>query len=252
MEHVSKQEAPSEEEGGLYWFFQGMRRSVGLPTFILMMAFVGFTSLAHEVGLSLPEVMLMTLLIWALPSIVVLTGAISAGIGFVPAFIAVALSAVRLMPMTVALMPMLRDKRSKILHLLFASHFVAVTAWVYAMRELPSLPRSARLPFFIGFGGTVHLVVLCSTSLAYLALPAVEGPVAAGLVLLTPIYFLFSMYQASRSSGDKAALALGLVLGPVFYLLFPGADLLLTGFVGGTTAFTGWALATRRVRLWDR
>ncbi len=248
--HVEEGNEPSEFEGNAYWFRQGAKATFCLPTFILMMAFIGFTSLAHEVGLTLVEVLLMTLFMWALPSIVVLTGAMSVGAGLIPAAIAVALSAVRLMPMTVALMPVLRDeKRTKTWHMLVTSHFVAVTAWVFAMRNLPGMPRAARLPFFAGFGATVHGVVLCSTALSYMALPAIEGPVAAGLVLLTPIYFMFSMYQASRTSGDKAALILGLILGPVFYYFFPGADLLLTGFVGGTVAFVGWLFATRRAEL---
>ncbi|KZK98295.1 AzlC protein [Pseudovibrio sp. Ad5] len=247
---IDEGEDPSEFEGGAYWFRQGAKGAFCLPTLILMMAFVGFTSLAREVGLTLTEVLLMSLFMWALPSIVVLTGAMSAGAGLIPAAIAVALSAVRLMPMTVALMPVLRDeKRTKTWHMLIVSHFVAVTAWVFAMRNLPSMPRAARLPFFAGFGSTVHFVVLCSTALSYIVLPAVEGPIAAGLVLLTPIYFMFSMYQASRTSGDRAALILGLVLGPVFYHFFPGADLLLTGFVGGTIAFAGWLFATRRAEL---
>lgn len=243
-------ESPSEFEGGAYWFRQGAKGAFCLPTLILMMAFVGFTSLAREVGLTLGEVLMMSLLMWALPSIVVLTGAMSAGVGMIPAAIAVALSAVRLMPMTVALIPVLRDgKRTKLWQLFLVSHFVAVTAWVFAMRNLPDLPRAARLPFFAGFGSTVHFVVLCSTALFYIMLPVIPAPLAAGLVLLTPVYFMFSMYQASRTGGDRLALGLGLVLGPVFYLLFPGADLLLTGFVGGTVAFAAWLFATRRARL---
>ncbi len=86
-------------------------------------------------------------------------------------------------------------------------------------------------------------------TVSYVLLPVVDGPIAAGLVMLTPVYFMFSMYQASRTGGDRAALLLGLILGPLFYYLFPGADLLLTGIVGGTVAFTGWLFATRRAEL---
>ncbi len=248
--NVAEGEDPSEFEGGAYWFRQGVKGAVCLPTLILMMAFVGFTSLASEVGLTLVEVLMMSLFLWALPSIVVLTGAMSVGAGLIPTAIAVAFSAVRLMPMTVALMPILRDgKRTKTWHMLVVSHFVAVTAWVFAMRNLPSFPRAARLPFFAGFGAAVQLAVLCSTTVSYVLLPVVDGPIAAGLVMLTPVYFMFSMYQASRTGGDRAALLLGLILGPLFYYLFPGADLLLTGIVGGTVAFAGWLFATRRAEL---
>lgn len=227
------------------WALRGMRAAVSIPALILTAAFVGYASLARESGLTLGQTLAMTGLIWALPSIVVLTGAISSGLGMVPAAIAVALASVRLMPMTMALMPILRDeRRPRRLLLLLASHFIAVTAWVFAMRNLESLPRAGRLPFFLGFGSSLTGFVFCMTGIAYLLVEGMPPMVAGALAMLTPIYFLCSMWSASRVSADKAALLAGLLLGPVFYLAAPGLDLLWTGLVGGTLAY----LATRFAR----
>lgn len=225
---------------GREWFFLGMRASISIPALILTAAFVGFAGLARETGLSLAETLVMTGLIWALPSIVVLTGALSSGMGLVPAAIAVALASVRLMPMTMALMPMVKmPGKTKNWHLLIASHFVAVTAWVFAMRTLPDLPREARLPYFAGFGSGVTSFVFCMTGIAYMAVERLPDVVAGALVLLTPVYFLCSLWGAARLNVDKAAMVVGLVLGPVVYLYLPGLDLLWTGLVGGTATFFG-------------
>ncbi len=63
-------------------------------------------------------------------------------------------------------------------------------------------------------------------------------PMAAGaLVLVTPVYFLCSLWGAARMNADKAAMISGLVLGPLFFLYFPGLDLLWTGLLGGTLAY---------------
>ncbi len=213
---------------------------VSLPAVILMAAFIGYAGLARGSGLTLTETLVMAGLVWALPSIVVLTGAISTGLGIVPAAIAVALASVRLMPMTMAMMPMVRvPGKTKTWQLLYISHFVAVTAWVYAMHNLPKLPRDARLPFFAGFSSSLTFCVTCVTGAAYLLLDDLPKPVAGGLFILTPIYFVCSLWGASKLSSDKAAMVIGILLGPFFYLYFPGLDLLWTGLVGGTLAYLG-------------
>jgi predicted branched-subunit amino acid permease len=246
---VSRQgvsDAPEPPETGWYWAFRGMRSAVSIPALILTAAFVGYASLARESGLTLGQTLAMTGLVWALPSIVVLTGAITSGLGMVPAAIAVALASVRLMPMTMALMPILRGEgKVRRLPLLFASHFVAVTAWVFAMRNLESLPRPARLPFFLGFGGSLTGFVFCMTGVSFLLVDGMPPMVAGALSMLTPIYFLCSMWSAARVSADKAALMVGLVLGPVFYLYAPGLDLLWTGLLGGTIAYVATRIARR-------
>jgi len=222
------------------WLLRGARSAISIPAFILMAAFVGYAGLARETGLTLLETLAMTGLVWALPSIVVLTGALQSGMGMIPAAIAVALASVRLMPMTMALLPIIKvPGKTKNWQLLLASHFVAVTAWVYAMKNLPDLPKEARLPFFLGFGGALTIFVFSMTGLAYLLVEQLPQVVAGALFLLTPVYFLCSLWGASRLSADKAALAAGLVLGPVFFVFFPGLGLLLTGVVGGTLAYAG-------------
>lgn len=227
------------------WAFRGMRAAVSIPALILTAAFVGYAGLARESGLTLDQTLLMTGLVWALPSIVVLTGALTAGMGLVPAALAVALASVRLMPMTMALMPLVREEgKTPRWLLLVASHFVAVTAWVFAMRNVPDLPRPARLPFFLGFGGSLTTFVFCVTGLAYLVVERMPPMVTGALFMLTPVYFLCSLWGAARVSADKAAMLAGLVLGPVFFVVAPGLDLLWTGLVGGTLAYG----ATRFVR----
>ncbi|WFE87300.1 AzlC family ABC transporter permease [Roseibium porphyridii] len=228
------------------WFARGARAAISIPAFILTAAFVGYAGLARETGLTLLETLAMTGFIWALPSVVVLTGALSSGMGLIPAGIAVALASVRLMPMTMALMPIIKVQgKTRNWQLLIASHFVAVTAWVYAMKHLPDLPREARLPFFVGFGSSISTFVFVLTGIAYLLVERLPDVVAGALFLLTPVYFLCSLWGAARLNADKASMVAGLVLGPVFFISLPGLDLLWTGLAGGTLAY----LVTR---IWRR
>jgi len=228
------------------WMLRGARSAISIPAFILTAAFVGYAGLARETGLTIYETLALTGFVWALPSIVVLTGALSSGMGLIPAGIAVALASVRLMPMTMALMPLIKvEGKTKNWQLLVASHFVAVTAWVFAMKHLPDLPREGRLPFFIGFGAGVSSFVFCMTGISYLLVENLPEVVAGALFLLTPVYFLCSLWGASRLNADRAAMITGLVLGPLFFIYLPGLDLLWTGLAGGTLAYLGTRIARR-------
>ncbi|MBA5777993.1 AzlC family ABC transporter permease [Stappia sp. F7233] len=242
---------PPTEVGPSFFqsFFRGMQSMVSIPALILTAAFVGYAGLARESGLTLGHTLVLAGLVWALPSVVVLTGALTSGASMLTAAIAVALASVRLMPMTVALMPMLRvEGKTKRWQLLIASHFVAVTAWVYAMKHMPDMPREARLPFFLGFAGGLSSFVVMMTAVSYLVISDMPPMVAGALFMLTPVYFTCSLWGASRLSYDKAAMILGLFLGPFFHVYAPGLDLLWTGLVGGTLAYAGVKAYRRAVQ----
>lgn len=215
---------------------QGMWGAVSIPGIVVFASFFGFGAFARESGLDLPSTIFAST-IFALPGQVVLADELATGAGLAAAFLAVTLTAVRLLPMTVALMPVVRDDRTPLWQQLVLSHLVAVTLWVAAMRALPGLPRAARLPYFAGLGAALFPAVLVAAAAGHVVAGAVPEPLAAGLMFLTPMYFLLSMLAAARERLDVAAIVLGLALGPVFYLLVPGLDLLLTGLVGGSLAY---------------
>ena len=60
---------------------------------------------------------------------------------------------------------------------------------------------------------------------------------AAGLFLLTPMYFLTSLWGSAREQAAHIAMVLGLVLGPLLHLFAPGFDLLGAGLIGGGLAY---------------
>ena len=75
-----------------------------------------------------------TLLVWAGPAQVILISTLGGGAQLIEVAIAVGLSGVRLLPMVVALMPLLRGPNTKAHQLLLPAHFTAVSMWVESMR----------------------------------------------------------------------------------------------------------------------
>jgi predicted branched-subunit amino acid permease len=219
------------------WYLRGVRASFSIPGLILASAFVGFAGLAREAGLSFAETVFMTGVVWALPAKVVLVGAILSAASLPAAAFAVALSSVRLMPMVVALVPEMRDERTPKWVLYLLSHFVAVTSWVLAMENLRHVPRSMRTSYYAGLGSTLVLVNMIVVGIVFQIAGALPPSASAALLLLTPIYFLTSLWGSARERAGHVAMVLGLVLGPIFHVLLPGFDLLAAGLIGGFAAY---------------
>lgn len=239
---------PPKSDTQLAWFLHGVKGVFSVPAIILISSFIGFGALARELGWSLGEAALITATIWALPSQVVFVGALAGGATLVATIIAVALSAVRLLPMTVALVPMMRDEKTPKPVLYLISHFIAVTAWVVAMRFLPEMPRHARVPFFAGFGSVLTVTNIAATAISHSLTGAMPPMLAAALFFLVPIYFLTSLTAAARFRGEVYALVIGLFLGPIFALIVPQLDILIAGLIGGTLAYLAHRLAKRGVK----
>jgi hypothetical protein len=110
------------------------------------------------------------------------------------------------------------------------------------------MPRIERVPYYFGFANACIILSAISTGVGYLLVGVVPGPLAAGLLAVTPIFFTISLTAGARIPADWIALGLGFLLEPfALVLLGPGLDLMGVGLVGGTIAFfVGGAIERRR------
>ena len=159
--------------------------------FVITVTYIGFGALAHDYGLPVLWAMLSTVLIWAGPAQVILATALGSGAAQIEGAMAVALSSVRLLPMVVALLPLVKREGTRAWQLLVPVHFMAVSVWVEAMRLGPSLPRERRIAFCNGIGMTLMTTGMVTTAIGYYlsaALPALFG--AAAMFMNEPLLAL--------------------------------------------------------------
>jgi predicted branched-subunit amino acid permease len=206
-------------------------------TLVLFATYLGIGALAHDSHFSLGWVLGSTLLVWAGPAQIILISTLGSGATAVQAAIAVTVSAIRLFPMVVSVLPMMRTPQTKRRHLILVAHLTAVTLWVECFRFLPQVPRERRIAFIQGLGCGLVCVCLVANTIGYLLAASLSQLFAAAILMLTPLAFLFSTARNSRTLADVSALLLGLVLYPVAALLNSGLDILVSGVVAGTIAY---------------
>jgi len=206
-------------------------------TLVLFATYLGIGALAHDTHFSLGWVLASTALVWAGPAQIILISTLGSGATVVQAAIAVAVSAIRLFPMVVSVLPMLRTPQTKRRHLIFTTHFIAITMWVECFRLLPHVPRERRIAFTNGLGVGLMSVCLIATALGYGLAANLPQLFGAAILLLTPLAFLLSTARNCRQLADVVALALGLTLFPFVSMLNTGVDILISGVVAGTIAY---------------
>ncbi|MBC8130232.1 MAG: AzlC family ABC transporter permease [Rhizobiaceae bacterium] len=235
------------EPSALHWIMKGMRGILTPPAFILTVSFLGFAGLARDAGLTWIEASFMTFTVWALPAKIILVGAITAGVSLPAAALAVGLSSLRLMPMVVALMPELRGPKTRTSTLLFLSHFVAITGWVFAMERIDGVPRERRALFFGAFAITLTVLNTILVAVIFNLMGQLPALATGALAFLTPVYFLTSLYGSAKDLSGRLALFVGMLCVPPAHWLSPEFDLLIAGIGGGLIAFVlGRAIDARR------
>jgi predicted branched-subunit amino acid permease len=207
------------------------------PAFVLYVSYIGFGALCQSVNFDLAPAAFTTLFIFALPAQVIFVDQFARGAPVFAAGIAVTFTAVRLLPMTVALMPYLKFEPKRRWIAYIAAHFIAVTVWIESMRRLPSVPEALRVAYFFCLAVGLISISLLGTCTGFLLAQYLSKTVSAALILLTPVYFFLGLLGPKRALADIAPLAGGFLAAPLFMYLSPGFDLALAGLSVGTANF---------------
>lgn len=196
---------------------------------------VGFGAMGRTHQFDVWLVGLTSLLMFALPGQVVMLEMIISGSSWLAIGSAVTLTSTRFVTMVVTLFPQLhRRDRNPLLYVWV--HMLAMTAWAVSMRDFPRMAPKHRLSYFIGLALPCWLISPLGTVLGYYVAGWVPVAVTLGLVFINPLFFLLTFTDV-KPWGNRIAIGLGCLMGPVFYAFDRDSSLLLTGLVAGTLAY---------------
>jgi len=204
---------------------------------VLFGTYIGMGALAHDLGFSVWWLALSSMLVWAAPAQVILISSLGAGAAPIEVAIAVSLSGIRLLPMVVALLPLLRGKGTRGRDLLLPTHFTSISMWIESLRLLPQMPHERRIVFCNGLSVAYMATAVISGFIGFYLAAGLPTLFAGALLFITPMSFLVSTTRNARALLDRVALAAGLVIGPILAYWRVELDLMWTGVIGGAAAY---------------
>jgi predicted branched-subunit amino acid permease len=226
---------------------RGVADALKLPAWVIGLSLFGIGSLAQQVGIPFLATFLSTPLIWAGPAQFVLFAGYGSGLGVLSVALAVSLTSVRLLPMGLSILPMMRRRGHGLLMQAALTHAVVISTWAEGMMKMPRMRRRDRAPWFLGFGYGCATVATLMCGFGFVMAAQVPPALAAVFLFVTPMFFTLSLVGGARSLADASAIVLGTLLVPVItWAIGPELSLLLTGLIGGTLAYLLHRLLRRR------
>ena len=221
------------------YFFQGLKslRSFDSPAIALAASFVAIGALLKNIGFHIQQSILSTVLTYALPGQLVMAESFLIGASLINIFLAVWLVNARLYPMTVSLMPLLKEESQPRWKYYLSCHFLAVSSWLIMKDRIQIVDQKNRIDFWIGIGIGTWSTAIIATIIGYLLSDYLNKDMVIGLAIVNPVYFACMMVGAMKSKSISTAVILGAILGPALFLVSPEWSILLGGTLAGTIAF---------------
>jgi predicted branched-subunit amino acid permease len=204
---------------------------------VIVGSYISMGAFAHDLGFSAPWFALSTVMLWAAPAQMIVMSALPTATAPIEIAIAVTLSGIRLLPMVVALLPLLKGPRTRFGALIAPAHFTAVSFWIESLRFAPGIAPGSRISFVNGIGVAFISMALVGGMVGYYLAVLLPALLVSAMLFLTPMSFLASTARNSRLLSDRIAVVIGLAVAPVLAWFDVGLDLLWTGLVGGTVAY---------------
>ena len=221
------------------YFFQGLKslKSFDSPAIALGASFIAIGALLKNIGFNIQQSILSTVLTYALPGQLVMAESFLIGASLINIFLAVWLVNARLYPMTVSLMPLLKEASQPKWKYYLSCHFLAVSSWLIMKDRIQTVKQKNRIDFWIGIGIGTWTTAIIATIIGYLLSDYLSKDMVIGLAIVNPVYFACMMVGAMKSKSISVAVILGAILGPAFFLVSQEWSILFGGTLAGTVAF---------------
>jgi len=223
----------------LKYFFKGFKSIKGMdsPALALGASFLAIGALLKDIGFNVQQSFFSTFFTYALPGQLVMAESFFVGASLINIFVAVWLVNVRLYPMSVSLIPLLKDESQPRWKYYLSCHFLAVSSWLIMKNRYQSIDQKYRIDFWIGIGIGTWGTAILSTLVGYFLSEYLNKDMMIGLAIVNPVYFMCMMIGAIKNRSIGLSVLLGAILGPLFFLVSPEWSILYGGLLAGTLAF---------------
>ena len=137
------------------------------PALALGASFLAIGALLKDIGFNVQQSFFSTFFTYALPGQLIMAESFLVGGSLINIFVAVWLVNVRLYPMSVSLIPLLKDESQPRWKYYLSCHFLAVSSWLIMKNRYQSIDQKYRIDFWIGIGIGTWGTAILSTLVGY-------------------------------------------------------------------------------------
>ena len=198
----------------LKYFFKGFKSIKGMdsPALALGASFLAIGALLKDIGFNVQQSFFSTFFTYALPGQLIMAESFLVGASLINIFVAVWLVNVRLYPMSVSLIPLLKDKSQPRWKYYLSCHFLAVSSWLIMKNRYQSIDQKYRIDFWIGIGIGTWGTAILSTLVGYFLSEYLNKDMMIGLAIVNPVYFMCMMIGAIKNRSIGLSVLLGAIL----------------------------------------
>ncbi len=211
----------------------------GLGSFAAM---TGFGALAGDAGTPLWAAVALTIGVWSMPGQVAFVELYASGASLLLVLLVVTVANVRMFPLTIATIPLLREGRGVKANQFMMAQLNSVTSYV-RLADVSDRESDvkARVEFFTAFTIGTFVVGTIGTILGFTLAENLPAAGVQALIFVTPLYLLLLTARSPKAQVQLAVVA-GCVLVPVFHVWIGALGIVVGGVVAGTIAFvaTSW------------
>lgn len=218
-------------------FKKGCLTALGIPGISLAASFFALGALFKNSGLNAMQSFLSTFIGFALPGQLVMAETLIVNGTLLNILIAVFLTNARLYPMTVNLVPVIRQNNRPRWHYYFLAHFIAVTSWVYMLSNYNKINKENRFSFFLGLGVTLWFLSTIATVIGFYTAGIISKKVFVAIIFLNPIYFMCMIVSVLNKLHIILTVFLSIILAPILFLVTPDWSVLLAGVISGIISY---------------
>lgn len=225
------------EKSSLSGFAAGFRDCVVAPGWGVFAAMAGFGSIAGDAGETLWRSLILMGGLWSMPGQVAFVELHAEGVLGWTLIIAVTVANLRMLPLTLASIPLLRDKQGITTRHFWLAQINSVTAFVQLIDAAARITDRRELGrYFEGFClGTLILGAL-GTAIGHTLASQLPAQGVRALIFVTPLYLLL-LTGRTRDSMMLAAAVLGCIFVPLAHLWSAEWGVIVGGLFAGTLAF---------------
>lgn len=208
---------------------------------------LGFGSIAADLGEPLWRCLLLTVGLWSMTGQLAFVELTAKGVVGWTVVLAVTIANIRLLPLTLATIPLIRTRPGLAREHFWVAQINSVTSYVQLTHAAHAIAdRTTLSRYFHGVCVAALVLGLSGTILGHTAASLLPPEVVRMLIFTTPLYMLLLSGRTPDHAMFGAAL-LGCVLVPLASAWSPDWGVIIGGVVAGTIAFAiGEELRKRR------